>query len=293
MATSPELEGVLPVDKPVGPTSHDVVARARRALRLRRIGHTGTLDPFASGLLLLCLGRATRVAEYLSALPKTYLARMRLGQATDTDDLTGAVSAESERWRDLGEGDVRAALGRRTGPQLQVPPAFSAKKQAGERLYERARRGEAVAPAAVEVVVHELRLLSWEPPFASFETTCSSGTYIRAIARDAGADLGVGAHLVELRRTAVGRWRVQDALPLEQVRPEGVADVLTPTLRALDHLPLVTLLPEAVADIRHGRAVTVAAPDAPVVALADGDALVAIGRVSAGRAYPRKVFLDA
>jgi tRNA pseudouridine55 synthase len=292
MTTSPDLEGILPVDKPVGPTSHDVVARARRALGLRRIGHTGTLDPFASGLLLLCLGRATRIAEYLTALPKSYAAVMRFGQATDTDDHTGRVIAESEGWRDLDEGRVREALERRVGRQLQVPPAFSARKQQGVRLYELARRGEAVAAAATPVEIYELRLTHWEAPLASFETTSSSGTYIRAIARDTGDDLGVPAHLVELRRTTIGGWRVGDAVTLDELAPERARASLTTPLAALRHLPRIDLEDGSLAAVRHGRAVPCELPDAPVATLAHDGALVAIAEVSGGLARPRKVLLD-
>jgi tRNA pseudouridine55 synthase len=288
--TTPEPEGVLPIDKPVGPTSHDAVARARRSLRIRRIGHTGTLDPFASGLLLLCVGSATRIAEYLTVLPKTYTAVMRLGEATDTDDHTGTTLATSDAWRELDAAAVAAALRKHLGPQLQVPPAYSARKVGGERLYERARRGESAVAEASAVMIHDLRLTGWEPPFAQFETTCSSGTYVRAIARDVGRDLGTGAHLSELRRTAIGDWRVETAVPLAELDSVDAGDVLQPTLRALAHLPQAQLDGGGLADVGHGRAVPVELPDAPVVVLAYQGALAALARVEAGRAYPRKVF---
>ncbi|HSJ14934.1 MAG TPA: tRNA pseudouridine(55) synthase TruB [Longimicrobiales bacterium] len=291
--TSPELDGILPVDKPIGPTSHDVVAAARRALRQRRVGHTGTLDPFASGLLLLCLGRATRITEYLGSLPKSYTAVIRFGIATDTDDPTGTTTATSERWRDLADTEVATALERQQGLRLQRPPAFSAKKQAGQRLYERARRGEAVLPKPVEVMIHSIRLLAWDPPLASFETTCASGTYIRAIARDAGDDLGVPAHLAELRRTAIGSWHVSRALGMGDLGPERAAAALTPSLAALSHLPSAELDAVALEHVRHGRAVDVALPDSPAAALGQAGLLVAIARVEHGRAHPRKVFSDA
>src|SRR5688572_18456712 len=163
-AMTDALDGVLPVDKPAGPTSHDIVARARRALHIRRIGHTGTLDPFASGLLLLCIGNATRIAEYLIDLPKTYRARMRLGASTDTGDLTGSTVYESDGWRALDRDRVVEALRAQVGRIQQVPPAFSAKKVAGERAYDRVRRGEEVRLEPVEVEIFRIDVLEVDLP---------------------------------------------------------------------------------------------------------------------------------
>src|SRR5690606_5028509 len=175
------LEGVLPVDKPAGPTSHDVVAQARRALGERRIGHTGTLDPFASGLLLLCVGRATRIAEYLTDMPKAYRATMRLGAATDTDDATGSVVAESDAWRTLDDATIRAAFAAEAGRRPQRPPAYSAKKIAGERAHRLARRGEIVELPDVDIEVHAIEVIAIALPEITFHVRCSSGTYIRSI----------------------------------------------------------------------------------------------------------------
>jgi tRNA pseudouridine55 synthase len=204
--TPPEVEGVLPVDKPVGPTSHDIIAAARRALRQRRIGHTGTLDPFASGLLLLLLGRATRLAEYFADLPKRYTATAHLGVATDTEDRTGQIVATSDAWRGLAPDRVRAAFESMAGERMQRPPAFSAKKVAGERAYAAARRGDDLALQPVPIRIDSLRVTGLELPLVTFEVTCSTGTYVRSIARDAGDDLGVFGHLAELRRTGIGPW---------------------------------------------------------------------------------------
>src|SRR3954470_7378446 len=187
--------GVLPVDKAVGPTSHDAVAAVRRALKTREVGHTGTLDPFASGLLLVCVGRATRLAEYLTGLPKTYVATMRLGEATDTDDLTGEVIHSSDAWRSLSKDAIADALRAQVGTIQQLPPSYSAKKVAGERLYAAARRGETVERKPVAVTIHSIRVLGIDLPDVEFEVECGAGTYIRAIARDTGAALGVGGHL--------------------------------------------------------------------------------------------------
>lgn len=285
--TSPD--GVLPVDKPVGPTSHDVVDLARRALRLRRIGHTGTLDPFASGLLLLCTGRATRIAEYLTGMDKRYLATVRLGAVTDTDDLTGIVTAEADASR-MTRDAVERALTRLRGEVLQTPPQYSAKKLGGERAYTAARQGRALELAPVRITIHELKLTAFRPPELELDLTCSSGTYIRAVARDLGAALGVGAHLTQLRRTAIGPHTVTGALAPESLAdPERVAAALMPLRTALGHLPAVELDEIQCADICHGRAIPCAEPDAPVLVLAAGMEVIGIGERQAGMVRPRKV----
>jgi tRNA pseudouridine55 synthase len=289
-----EPVGVLPVDKPAGPTSHDVVAIARRALRTRRIGHTGTLDPFASGLLLLCLGPATRLAEYLTPLPKTYRATLRLGEATDTDDLSGEVIRASEGWRDVSESQLRDALAAQVGELRQLPPLFSAKKVDGERMYAAARRGEVVERTPSTVTVHRIELLDVALPDATFEVECGSGTYIRAIARDVGEALGVGGHLRALRRTRSGRFDVGGALSLDALaEPDAVRATLVDPLAALGHLPRVDLDSEGVRAVAHGRAVPLPEPlpAGSTVALASSDgALVAVGEVIDQTVHPRKVF---
>jgi tRNA pseudouridine55 synthase len=290
----PHAGCVLPLDKPVGPTSHDAVAAARRALGLRRIGHTGTLDPFASGLLVLCLGPATRLAEYLTPLPKTYRATMRLGEATDTDDLQGEVIARSDAWREVSEQRLREALATQVGELRQVPPLYSAKKVDGVRAYAAARRGEAVERKPATVVVHRLELLSFEAPEVSFEVECAAGTYIRAIARDVGEALGVGGHLRELRRTASGALHVDRAVPLDALGDtEAVAAALLSPAAAVGHLPHSVLADDEVAAVRLGRGVATAAPgdEGETCALLDGDgALVAIAERRGETLQPRKVF---
>jgi tRNA pseudouridine55 synthase len=289
-----EPAGILPVDKPEGPTSHDVVARARRALRLRRIGHTGTLDPFASGLLLLCLGPATRLAEYLTALPKSYHAVLRLGQTTDTDDRTGRVIAESEAWRDVGEADLRAALAGQTGELEQLPPVYSAKKVDGERMYAAARRGETVERSAVRVTVYASELIRFDPPFAEFTVDCSSGTYIRSIARDIGEALGVGAHLTALRRTRVGRFGLEGAVTVDGLEdPALVSAALIPSAAALAHLPAATVDEAGVRTLGHGGAVPAAdtvPSGTPVAIYSPAGDLLAVGERVGDQLRPRKVF---
>jgi tRNA pseudouridine55 synthase len=287
------LDGVLPVDKPIGPTSHDIVAIARRALKTRRVGHTGTLDPFASGLMLLCFGEATRLAEYLTGLSKEYRATARLGFATTTDDVEGSPIHPTEAWRELQPDDVVRALRARVGEVLQVPPAFSAKKLAGERMYERARRGEVVEQAPVWVTIYEIGIVEVALPDITFDVRCSSGTYVRAIARDLGATLGVGGHLTALRRSTVGDFRVESALTLDDLHDAGrVRDAWLSPLSAVRHLPHYSLGDDAAAAIAHGRTVpapTDAVENTPIV-LTQGDTLLAIASSDNGALHPRKVF---
>lgn len=290
-----EPTGILPVDKPEGPTSHDVVGRARRALRLKRIGHTGTLDPFASGLLLLCLGPATRLAEYLTALPKSYTATLRLGQATDTDDATGRTISESDAWTSVGETALRAALAAQQGEIEQLPPVYSAKKVDGERAYAAARRGDEVKRTPARVTVLAIELLRFDPPFADFSVDCSSGTYIRSIARDVGEALGVGAHLTALRRTRVGRFEVGSALTVEALDdPAAVSTALVSPAEALAHLPAATVDAAGMRSLGYGGAVP--APESvptgrPVAILSPEGGLLAVGERVGDELRPRKVFV--
>jgi tRNA pseudouridine55 synthase len=291
----PELPaaGFVPVDKPTGPTSHDVVAMARRALRQRRIGHTGTLDPFASGLLLLAIGRATRLAEYLSDLPKSYSAVMRLGQTTDTDDRAGQVLARNDDWSQLEPETIHEALASMAGVIRQVPPMYSARKVGGRRLYAMAREGRQVERAATEVTIHSLEVTRIEGPDVAFEITCSTGTYIRSIARDIGSDLGVGAHLIELRRTAIGPHRVENAVTPDRLDDfDAVRQVWVSPARALAHLPAIDIDDDETTALVQGRSIAVPPETSAgtTAALGHGE-LVAIGDVQAGSLRPRKVLV--
>jgi tRNA pseudouridine55 synthase len=319
--TSPDasLDFVLPVDKPAGPTSHDIVAAARRAIGTRRIGHTGTLDPFASGLLLLCVNRGTRIAEYLSGMDKSYRATVRLGVTTDTDDRTGTITAERPV-TGITQAAVEQALAGLRGPVLQQPPAYSAKKRGGERAYAAARQGRALDLDPVPVHIDVLQLIAFQPPELELEVACSSGTYIRAIARDLGVALGVGGHLAALRRTRVGDHDVAGAVSLDELGDaERRAAARLPLLRAVAHLPRAELAGAALEQLRHGRAVAapaaagaasmtaitappnVGAAAAPGAAATPGAAaavavtaageLVAIAELAGGLLRPRKVLV--
>jgi tRNA pseudouridine55 synthase len=290
---SAEHAGVLLVDKPEGPTSHDVVGLARRALRTRRVGHTGTLDPFASGLLLLCVGWATRIAEYLSGLPKSYRAVARLGVVTDSADRMGAVVEASDGWQGLGAGEIEAAFQAQVGTILQLPPAYSAKRIGGERAYDLARRGEVVELEPVRVTIERIEILELALPEVTFEVECSSGTYVRSIARDVGAILGVGAHLTALRRTRVGCHDVAGAVSASRLDdPDAVREAWLTPAAALTHLPRVEVGGEELAALTYGRAIPAGerAPEGAPVAITCQGQLVAIGEVEHELLRPRKVF---
>ncbi|MSR23285.1 MAG: tRNA pseudouridine(55) synthase TruB [Gemmatimonadetes bacterium] len=291
-------DGVVRFDKPVGPTSHDMVAIARRELGIRKVGHSGTLDPFASGLLLLCLGPSTRLAEYLSDLPKEYSARARLGVSTTTADPEGEVVGTSDAWESLVEGQIDSALQEFVGETDQMPPAFSAKKVGGERAYRLARRGEDVSLAAASVSVYRIALDAVDLPFIDFTVLCSTGTYVRGIARDVGEQLRVGAHLTELRRVAIGPFQVEGAvLPGRLGDAEAVRAAWIPPLEAVAHLPLLQdPSEETVIRLRRGQGVPIAGLGVPEgdeggeVAVVCGERLVAIAVRDGDQVRPRKVF---
>jgi tRNA pseudouridine55 synthase len=275
------MDGALIIDKPVDWTSHDVVARARHLLHERRVGHTGTLDPFATGVLVLLTGRATRLAQFLSGLDKEYEAVIRLGYATDTGDVTGKPLINSEglsteaSQRKFAESEIEAALASLRGEIDQVPPMFSAKKQQGRKLYELARRGEEVERQPVRVAIRKFAAnkarggLLKDNLDGTYDidvlVACSAGTYVRTLAEDFGKRLGVGAHLAELRRTRVGNFNVENALTLEQLQQsiveEALGSVLLTPNAALAHLPGVDLSGDDVRKVLNGVNVSVQKPD--------------------------------
>jgi tRNA pseudouridine55 synthase len=242
---------VLVVDKPAGPTSHDVVDRVRRALGVRRVGHTGTLDPFATGVLPVCVGKATRLVRFLAEGEKAYRATVRLGFATTTDDASGTPVTEP-RPVAASVDDVAAACRKLTGRVWQVPPAFSAKRSGGRRLYEMARAGLEVVAAPVEVVVHRLDVLAVAGERVELDVRCSPGTYVRALARDLGEALGTGGHLEALRRTWTSGFGLEGAVSWDDLAP-GVESALVPLDRLLPEVPAVAIGAEAEEALRHGR----------------------------------------
>jgi tRNA pseudouridine55 synthase len=301
----PGFDGILVVAKPPGPTSHDIVALVRRLAATKRVGHGGTLDPFAAGVLPVFLGRATRVVEFHMGDRKTYRATVCFGASSTTDDLEGELTPVDGPAP--GEDAVRAALPGLTGTIRQRPPAYSAIKLDGRRAYAIARAGETVELAEREITIHRLELVSWdgsepERPVAVLDVECSAGTYIRSLARDLGRSLGGGAYLGALTRTASGPFRLDAAVSLDAIReaaasgPAGLEDLLLPVDTGLDAFPRIELTDAEVAAISRGQFVR---PQAGIPAPADryrlfgGGALVAIAAANGDRLAPDKVFIDA
>ena len=300
------MNGVLIVDKPLGPTSHDVVARVRRAIGISRIGHTGTLDPLATGVLPLVVGRATRLAQFLSADEKEYLAGIRLGATTATYDaeerLVRDGSGEPVLLRPVGhppaltETDLRQTLSEFTGTYWQVPPPFSAKKVGGTPAYRLARVNKDVELKPVEVTVSDLELMSYADGLATVRVVCSSGFYVRSLANDFGERMGCGGHLESLRRSRAGEFRVERAVPLSVIQEEGTAALrrLMPVESLLSRLPHVVVNERGARRAAHGNAL--AAEDlwdadrtvpprsvpGPVRVLDAEGALLAIGQPAGG-----------
>jgi tRNA pseudouridine55 synthase len=287
------VDGVLVCDKPAGMTSHDVVARVRRLAGQRRVGHGGTLDPPATGVLVLALGRATRLLPFLPMEPKRYLARIAFGAETDTLDASGTVTATAEA-AGVDEAAVRGALRGFLGPQQQLPPMVSAVKVGGERLYAKARRGESVERATRSIVVHALELVDFadgERPEATVEVTCSGGTYVRSLAADLGRRLGTLAHLAGLRRTAAGQFTERDAHTLSDLAAlaGGLARVVLAPAQALGSIAVRPLSAAEAAALATGATLPPSGRAEPVAAVAPDGRLVAVIQDDAGRARSRVV----
>lgn len=287
-ANTQKIDGVLLVDKATGFTSHDVVEKFRRRTGAKKAGHTGTLDPLATGLLVLCVGKATRLQAYLMGMEKTYEGTFQFGWATDSYDSTGVPVGEAAEVNVEGV-DFAQVLPRFTGPIEQMPPQFSAKKVQGVRAYELARKGETAALTAKKVTVYELEFLRVSGSTADFRARSSAGTYMRSLAHDIGDAIGIPAHLKSLRRTAVGRFNVADAIPYEKMAEAAVAEILAPphfqSLSEID-LPLEKLRIEWAQQgkLMSGQPI-IMTPQVPVsvgdlLALGNpDDQLVAIGEV--------------
>jgi tRNA pseudouridine55 synthase len=297
-SSAPPVDGILNLDKPEGWTSHDVVAWVRRTLGQRSVGHAGTLDPMATGVLLVCVGQATRVVEYLTAGDKVYRAVARLGAATDTYDRTGQITT-SAPVPELSQTALNDALAPFIGAILQTPPAYSAIKQEGVAAYQKARRGETVTLAPRPVTIYGIAILDWTPPDLTLEVQCGPGTYIRSLAHDLGQALGCGAHLASLVRTRSGSFTVADAASLEALGEAAIAGevgrYLQPIQAALYSLQAVPVDADAAGRLAHG--LPILCDDEPAgttgYAQAPDGAVLAVLNYHDGHWWPHKVFTVA
>ncbi len=256
------ISGVLVIDKPVGMTSHDVVQAIRLGTGIRRAGHTGTLDPRASGVLVILVGPAVRLSEYVSASDKRYQAVIRLGASTDTYDADGRFTQQTSAPVNITEQQFEETLKQFVGEIEQTPPPYSAVKVQGRRAYDMARQGEEVDLSPRKITVHHLEVLEWAPPEVVVDVHCSSGTYVRSLANDMGNALGCGAYLVGLRRTKSGRFSLRDATPLRKLQEAFHAgnwyQFLIPAAEALGDWPALELDPDQVEAVKHGHRIPAA-----------------------------------
>lgn len=285
------IDGILPIDKPLGWTSHDAVARLRRVSGQRQVGHAGTLDPLATGVLVLVLGSATRLSSYLMHTPKVYCAEIVLGATTVTDDAEAPLLRRSDPSH-LADTDIAAVVGRFVGQFDQAPPAYAAIKRNGQKLYELARQGIDIDPAPRRVAIQAIDVLAWRAPRLRLRIRCASGTYIRALARDIGAALETGGYLHALRRVASGSFVAREAAPLSQLRDEAaVAASVYPLDRAVLDLPAAVLDPAESRRIRNGQMVTLRTPASGTIRLyGTTGSLVALGECRGTMVQPIRVF---
>jgi tRNA pseudouridine55 synthase len=281
--TSAAPEGLLLVDKPGGITSHDAIDRVRRALGTRRVGHAGTLDPMATGLLLMGIGRATRLLRFLGDLDKTYEGTARLGVETDTLDADGEVVRTADVPEGLGAEAIRAAMAALEGESMQRPPAYSAVKVGGRKLVDAARSGETLEAAARPIRVRGFELVRAAGADLEFRVTCSSGTYVRVLLADVGSALGCGAHLIRLRRTSIGPFEVAEA-----TAPDDPGEPL-PIERAVAHLPQLVLEPEEAIAAGHGRVLGPLGVPGPYAVCSPGGRLIGIYQDEGGMARPQVI----
>ena len=289
------MNGILNIDKPAGMTSHDVVGRIRRLAHLKRVGHAGTLDPDATGVLLVCLGQATRLSDYLADEGKAYRAVLALGQTTTTEDASGKVLTEADASH-MTADDLAALLPRFTGDIAQIPPMVSAVHHEGKRLYELARAGITVERTARTIHIDSITLLDFTPGVlatAALEIICGKGTYIRTLCADLGAALGVGGHMASLRRTRVGAFTADAAAPLAELTEENLPDLIVTPAAALETWPVHhAATDDAGNDIKAGRALPSSLPPGTVACVLDATgALIALGRADGEHLRPFKVFV--
>ena len=270
------MNGFIIINKPASLTSHDVVDRLRKLTSVKQIGHAGTLDPFATGVLIVAIGNTTRLFEYTKSWSKTYEAEITLGATSDTDDVTGTITPHPRPFSSLeekgspllkrgevgappGEEEIRKTLTSFLGPILQVPPTYAAIKVKGKKLYEYARIGETAVRKPRPVTIHSIKLLSYEYPFLKLEIHCGPGTYIRALGRDIGEKLGTGAYVSRLERKSIHTFHISQSLSLSKLSTTSLTSSLLPPERLIEHLPQITLSLDNVAKFKQGQAIALTA----------------------------------
>ena len=295
MGKQKELFGLLPVYKPRGPTSTEVMNTIKKHFSLNRIGHTGTLDPFAEGLLVFLIGKATRLSEYYQKLPKEYITTGLLGTITDTYDITGKPLTPPKENIEISKERLLEVLETFKGKILQTPPPFSAKKIKGKRAYKLARQGKKVSLKPVEVSIYEIELLEFNPPYFTLRTVVSGGTYIRSLIHDIGQKLGVGATTYSLKRTKIGSLSLEEAFPLEELLntpPTELENLLLPPDKGLDYMPEVELSLQDLSLVKNGRKIPLREDiEGELFRLKFKGNLVALARKDKNLLKPEKVFI--
>lgn len=287
--------GALNIDKPEGITSHDAVNQIRKLTGERRVGHGGTLDPFATGVLIVAIGKATRLLEYMRDLQKTYRTAFVLGATSDTDDTDGEITkTEITKTKQITKTEITNHLKQFIGEIEQIPPAYSAVKIQGQKLYEIARAGKSAAAKPRRVTVYDIKFVRYEYPELELEITCGSGTYIRAIARDLGKNLGIGGYAKELRRTQIGAFSAENSVPLDKLTKENIAEHILPPETLVTHLPRIELQADQIKDFKQGKAIAMTryehSPTRPL-AVFSADQLIGIGTVTDNHLQPDKVLI--
>lgn len=275
------MNGFLIINKPAGITSHDVINQVRKISGVKRVGHSGTLDPFATGVLLVAIGNTTRLLEYTHDFQKTYRAEFTLGATSDTDDITGKITqSEALISKQIPKSKIQSTLKQFGGAIAQIPPAYSAVKVKGKKLYEYARRGETVARQPRPVIIHSIKLLSYEYPLVKLEVHCGTGTYIRALARDIGEKLGTGGYVSHLVRKSIHTFHISVAKPLSELSTISLTTSLLPPERLVEHFPSITLSPQNVAKWMQGNAIEIEEklpPNQPIATFNEVHHLLGIG----------------
>ncbi|MGZ3610723.1 MAG: tRNA pseudouridine(55) synthase TruB [Ktedonobacteraceae bacterium] len=291
------MDGIFNINKPTGITSHDVVAIIRKHLKQKRVGHAGTLDPLASGVLPICVGQATRVAEYLSESGKAYQAEIQFGTATDTYDAEGTITATTST-TELTLNRIEETIEQFRGPQMQYPPLYSAIKIEGQPAYKRARAGETIVLEPRPIIIYALEILAWNPPRLTLAVECSKGTYIRSLAHDLGTQIGCYAYLEALTRTRSGPFTLEDSITLDRfvdaVETNTIQDYAFPSDKAIEQYPAIMLDADATERVKHGNAFSHALANTSRLARVYdiNGVFIAIAEWNEGQLawYPRKVF---